>query len=222
MVALVQSASNTGGTSPLTVTLGAATTAGNCLIVASGASGTSTNPTVTGETLGGAADHFVRLIQIGDPVLSVAYTEIWADPNCAGGLTSVVVTFSGTPSTGAVWVYEFSGLAAAGILDQSSSAYSGSTQATWDSGATPTTAQASELWVGANTGFSTTITGPAAPWNNSAVLTSGARNFIAGYQIVSSAGTADYSGTYSPDSYETTAVVTLKTRRSPLLMASFP
>ena len=211
MVAFVQSASSTsivGAT--VTVTL-SATTAGNCLVVASEASQGAANPTITGITLGGAADHFAQLAIVGDPTASVAFVEIWADPNCAGGQTSVVVTYSvNPPGTACVWVYEFSGIASSGILDKSSTAFTGSTQATWDSGATPTTTQASELWFGANAGFSTTTTGPSSPWNNSSVLTSGARNLIAGYQIVSSTGTADYSGTYSPNSYETAAVVTLK------------
>jgi hypothetical protein len=212
-ISLVQSASSsTLVTNTITVTLGSPTTAGNCLIVAEGASGTVTNPTVTGITLGGVADNFGTnpLIRIGDPALSDAFTEIWADTNCAGGKTSVVLTYSGSPTTGSVWVYEFSGLASASILDQSSSAYSGSTQATWDSGTTATTTQPNELWVGANTGYSTTITGPGAPWINSAILNSGTRYLIAGYQIVSSTGTADYSGTYNGNSYECAAVVTLK------------
>lgn len=211
-IAFVQSASNTGTGTTITVTLSGNTTASNCLVVGSIASG-GTNPTITGITLGGAAGNFSAMTTVpgaGDTTTSAGLVEIWADPNCAGGQTSVVVTYSAaSASGGAVWVYEFSGMASSSILDKRSMAFTTSTQATFNSGTTGTTTQASELWFGAAGGFNTTITGPASPWVNSSMLTSNNKNLIVGYDIVSSTGTAVYSGTYSPNSFEEAAVVTL-------------
>lgn len=209
MVAIVQSASNTGTGSSITITLGAGTTAADCVLSASIASGSS-NPTVTGITLGGAADHWAHLVSAGDTGTSAGLVETWADPACAAGQTSVVISFSAASANGGcAFAYEASGLGLSNILDQSASAFTTTTQATFSSGTTPATAQASELWFGAVGGFSTTITGPGAPWVNSTQINSGSKNFMVGYQVVSAVGTATYSGSYSPNSFEEASVVTL-------------
>lgn len=210
MVAFVQSASNTaaGGTT-VTVTLSGNTGAGNCLVVATQGSA-GANPAVSGITLGGAAGNFAQLVSAGTAGTTESILEIWADPNCAGGQTSVVVTWAATLTAGCVWVYEFSGIATASILDKSSTHFTTTTNATWDSGTTATTTQAVELWFGAACGRSTTITGPSSPWNNSTQISNTNRDLLVGYQIVSATGTADYSGSYSPNSFEESAVVTLK------------
>lgn len=217
MVLFVQAASNSGvNVSAVTVTLGAGTTGTNGLVTAASGSDSTTNPHVTGITLGGAADHFGALVSpIGTAGGTAAIIDLWADPNCAGGQTSVVVTWSGTGShEEQAFVYEFSGLlntnAAASLLDKSSTNFTTTTNATFTSNATATTTQASELWFGAAGGFQTAITGPSSPWVNSSQLGStSTRSLMAGYQIVSSTGTATYSGSYSPNSFSEAGVVAL-------------
>ena len=88
---LVQAATATGTSATITVTLESATTAGNCLVVCV-ANGGSFNGVVTGITLGGAAGNFGALASGGNPSTSAAVASIWADPNCAGGQTSVTIT----------------------------------------------------------------------------------------------------------------------------------
>lgn len=211
MVAFVQSASGSATSgSTVTITLGSNTTAGNCLVVASNGNNSAANPTITGITLGGAAGNFAQLVSAGTVNTSADILEIWADPNCTGGQTSVVVTYSSALTVGIVWVYEFSGIVTASPLDKSSTHFTTTQNATFDSGTTATTSQAVELWFGAVCGRSTTITGPASPWINSSQITVSNHDLVAGYQIVSSTGTADYSGSYSPNSFEESAVVTLK------------
>lgn len=211
---LVQVAAGQASASSVTVTLGTATTAGNCLIVAATGADIGTNKAVTGVTLGGAAGNFAALVaSVGTGGTTAAFLDLWADPNCAGGQTSVAITWSGVNSHGvAAFVYEFSGLAAASILDQSSTNFTTSTNPTFSSGTTATTTQASELWFGAVGGFNTTITGPSSPWVNSSQIATGdgTRDLMAGYRIVSATGTASYAGSYSPNSFEESAVVALK------------
>src|SRR5580692_6602601 len=109
MATLVQSKSGsaTSGTT-ITVTLTSNTTAGNCLVVCAGDYAGTFPATVTGITLGGSAGNFT----LGESKNTSAEpdAEIWADPNCAGGQTSVVVTFSATVTDAAVWVMEWSGV----------------------------------------------------------------------------------------------------------------
>ena len=178
------------------------TTAGNCLIVC--VCSDNNTAAITGMTLGGSAGNFGQLIS---PVVGVNETvNIWADPNCAGGQTSVVIsgTNLGLGSVdGGVTIYEVSGLVAtlAALLDKSSS---GTGIGNFSSGTTATTTQASEIWIGANLNFGGSITGPGVPWAN--VTPTG--DCITGYQIVSSTGTATYSG--SGGGGYAAAVVTLK------------
>src|SRR5690348_9538589 len=114
---LVQSVSNSGnaGTS-LSLTLGSATTAGNCLIVCIAGDAAATNPAVTGITLGGAAGNFAQVLTAGSTSADAITTSIWADPNCAGGQTSVTVTFTVSGTFGiCVTVMEWSGLLTASV-----------------------------------------------------------------------------------------------------------
>lgn len=211
-ILFVQSASNSSTTgSTLTITLGSNTTMGNCLVVASLGNDVSANPTITGITLGLAAGNFAHLVSAGTAGTTASINEIWADPNCAGGQTSVVITYSANVNGGlCAWVYEFSGIVTSSPLDQSSTNFTTTTNATFTSNTTGTTTQANELWFGAVDGRSTTITGPASPWINSTQITQNNRDLMAGYQIVSSTGTATYSGSYSPNSFSEASVVTLK------------
>lgn len=186
----------------LTVTI-PATTAGNCLIVCIGAtSGNATPPTVTGVTLGGAAGNFAALVTktATNGISASDGAFIWADPNCAGGQTSVVI--SGTSlgvaaATGGVTVYEVSGLVLSAVLDKSSGGSSGSAVTTWTSGATATTTQAAEFWVGCVVGAGT-VAAPGAPWNDSLA---GFTHMAAGTQIVSATGAATYNSTQTSGIY---------------------
>ena len=88
----------------LTVTLGAAVTAGN-LLVAFAISGFPNQRTCTGVVEG--SDTFVKIdefVKTNDTATS------WYAKNCVGGNTAVVFTFSGQPTDfERVWVAEFSG-----------------------------------------------------------------------------------------------------------------
>src|ERR1039457_1905745 len=112
-ISVVQTKTTSGSSTSttLTVTL-AATTAGNCLVVCVGGISSSWYA-VTGVTLGGLAGNFAKATGSN----SSYDGEIWVDDNCAGGQTSLVVTWAGTTEAAAV-VYEISGLATSGAVDQ--------------------------------------------------------------------------------------------------------
>ena len=181
-----------------------ATTAGNCLVVLIGCGGSSA--TLSGITLGGSADNFGQLIA---PVVNAAQFEIftWADPNCAGGQTAISLSGSGlavgvTSGLGGVAIYEVSGLATTlGALLDKSSVGTGSVTA-YSSGATATTANANELWVGSAGSSGTISTGPGAPWNNHL----NPNTFMTGYQVASSTGAATYSGNVGSGSWAANVV----------------
>ena len=206
---LVQSAQNSGTGTTLTVTLGAATTAGNCLVVMVAANGSATNGSVSGITLGGSADNFARLGSVVGTSGDAGITACWADPNCAGGQTSVVITQTGGSGTLGLEaaVHERDDLALSGLLDKQSTGGISTGSATWDSTSTATTTQAAEVWFGIALGVTNsgpTLTGPASPWVNGTQITQAYGSFTAavlvGYQEVSSTGTARYNGTSSPSS----------------------
>ncbi|HSZ38461.1 MAG TPA: hypothetical protein VK817_00740 [Trebonia sp.] len=215
-ISLVQapvSNSGTAGTT-LTLTLGSATTAGNCLVVVITTHNASTvNPAVSGVTIGGSADNFASLFATGGAT-DESISAFWTDPNCAGGQTSVVITFSSVTSPRYMAsVYEFSGLAAtnAALLDKSAASATGANGTSFSSTSTATTANAVELWVGLVSTDTTTVTGPASPWTNIAQVTPAgtASDFMSGYQIRSATGAAAYAGTFSPSAFYNAAVVTL-------------
>jgi hypothetical protein len=203
--------SNSTSLTTLTVTFGSATTAGNTVVVCIGTHGGTASPVVAGVTLGGSAGNFTFATRDNGPVMN---TEIWYDPVCAGGQTSIVISFTGgSGSTPFVYAatYEVTG---ALTLDQAT-AGSG-TGTSWSSGTTAPTSTASEIFFGAATvGTVPTVTG-AGTWVNQ----TGAF-FAAGYQVVSAEGTAAYTGTASPADY-TVAVATFYTSGSNSFTAGTP
>jgi hypothetical protein len=204
----------------VTVTL-TPTGAGNCLVVCAG--DYLPAPALHGITLGGLAGNFARATGTtsGD-----AGGEIWVDPNCAGGQTVLVVTCgAGWPGGIGVVVYEVSGLVTSGAVDKVSDATGTSTGIT--SGATATTTAIAGLWVGMGFIFGENITGPPSPWTNTTLsgYDSYGDSLVAGYQVVSSAGTATYASTGAGSAQWVGAVVTLRglpappvARRNPLPM----
>lgn len=205
----------------VTVTI-PSTTATNLLAVAlmSLGSGGANPSAVTSVTLGGSAGNFSSREIQGASSGTVPLVALWACENIAGGQTSVVITMTGgTGSVGVIpYVFEISGMptTAGGATDQAAgNTNPGSTA--FSSGATPTTTEASEIWIGIGAyaaGSSKTITGPASPWTNltasSATIGGVACGAVAGYQIVSSTGTATYSGTISTSEDWAAAVITLQ------------
>lgn len=217
---LVQTKQGSSATSTLTITLDTATVAGNGLIVVLAASGTTSNPTsVSSITLGGSADHFSQISTFGS-TSDAAIGATWLDLNCAGGQTSIVITVAGGTGTLAIVasVYEWSGLYPVSPLDQTANAV-GTGATSWSSGASPTTTQADELWIGGAFTTSTasgppTITGPSSPWTNLAQVNQAQGSFndqwVSGYQVVSATGAATYAGTISSASDWIAKVITLK------------
>lgn len=208
-ISLVQAKSGTGTSSPTTVTLSSPTTAGNCLIVCWTVLATGSQPSTFSGTLGGSAGNFGTVLTVNSD------TGILADPNCAGGQTAVALTFSGGSGSYAVgvYVYEVSGLAASSVVDKTVSGTTGTTS--WTSGATATTTNANEFWVGMASCYQTTtqtITGPSSPWTNeTAIHPSQGANFlnsVSGYQIVSSTGTCTYAGTVASSGGNTVLAAT--------------
>jgi hypothetical protein len=214
---LVQSASNQGGgTSPLTVTLGSPTTAGNCIIVCFSSSSSPTNPSVTGITLGGSAGNFAQAATAGSVSTDSCTTQQWADPNCAGGQTAVAVSFSPAATSVCITVMEWSGLVLSSPADKTASQVNDTGVTSWSSTATATTTQASEVAIGAVGGLNAsgigTITGPSSPWANLTQETSASTHLglLAGWQVLSSTGTPSYAGTFAASSEYTALIVTYK------------
>lgn len=212
--ALVQtspSGTSTGGSS-ITLTLGAGTTAGNCVIVMIDSDGSGADPTVSGVTLGGAAGNFASAVT--SPGSGNTRASIWADPNCTGAQTSIVVSFTG--GTGSqhcsAIAQEWSGLALTAVTDQTSG--NGANAGTsFTSGATGGTTVAGEIAIGmvASSSSAPTFTGPASPWTNLAQINNGGvTSMVAGYMSISGIGTATYSGTQTPSSGYTAVVATFK------------
>jgi len=218
----------TGGSTSLSVTLDSATTAGNGLIVTAGA--TAGTGGVTGITLGGSADNWHSDLHVRNTggVVPVD-ADIWSDPSCAGGQTAVLLSYPTTGSHAACDVWEVSGLAASLPADKSSS--NTGTGTSFDSLATATTSQAAEFWAGvlidiSGSSGNPVLTGPSSPWVNQAAVNIGSLgSYIAGEQITTSTGTADYSGTIDRSSSWAAAVVTYKAvavAGATLLVACFP
>ena len=209
---LVQSKSGTAtaGTT-VTITLTGSTTAHNCLVVYAGAYQSSVGPTVSGITLGGSAGNFNQ--EDFEP-FGNADAEIWSDRDCAGGQTSVVVTFSAGSGSNlgmAAWVEEWSGLLTTPPADQVSGDTGTGTSPT--SGATGTLAQATELAAGV-IAATQSVTGPSSPWVNQSLLTAGGLRLMAGHQVVAATTPVTYSGTMTSGTWEA-VIVTFKAASSP-------
>lgn len=232
---LVQVAANAASATSVTVTLGSPTTGGNCLVALIGTSADTTNGSPSGITLGGSAGNWAQSALQGTSG-DHAIVAGWADPSCANGQTSVVASFTGGSGDHLfAWIFEFSGLT--GTVDVSSGG-ANTFAASWTSGTTAATAQASEvafgITCGASNGTNGTaggLVGPSSPWvveaEQSLTGASHEKCALAGYQILSSTGTVTYSGTASPTNTNDTVVFTLKASGgapySPtLLVASFP
>ena len=191
---VVQAASLTTAT----VTLANPTGAGNSLVVAVTAGALTTPPSVSGITLGGSADNFTAVET--NTAGSVVRGAVWYDPGCAAGQTSVVVTCTGgVGSSPAIYVavYEVSGVL---VADKHTSAI-GAAVTTWSSGATAATAQANEIFIAAATGTTSVpaVTG-VGTWTTLTNST-GTYDQISGSQIVSSTGTATFSGTMTSGNF---------------------
>lgn len=203
------------GSTSVTATLGGNTTSGNCLVACIQAfTSSGSGPVVTGITLGGSADNWAQIASVSPTSFTNDY--IWIDPGCAGGQSSIVITISSTTGPAIqAYVYEFSGIASASTLDQSSTGSGASSP--WSSGATSVTSQAAEAWVGfvaSHGAGAATITGPSGSWTNLSQLSTTEVSHLqclSGYQIPSGTGTATYNGSFSSSTTEWGAlVVTLK------------
>jgi hypothetical protein len=221
---VVQAKSASGTSSPLAVTL-TSTAAKNALVACIGEGNSTTNPVVSGITLGGNADNWASAkANISN---AQANAEIWTDLSCAGGQTAVSVAF--TPGTGAgngytAWVFEISLIALLAALDGQNNG--GAASGAWSSGSSGTPVQPSEVAVGLGVGIGSagapTLAGPSSPWNNQAQLSAARTAMIAGTQILTSAAAVTYSGTSSTGRVGA-AVVTLKAAPSGnLLLLKFP
>lgn len=214
---LVQSVSNTGTTSPLSLTLPNNTQPGNTLIVNIGSSATPTNPTISSITLGGSAGNFAQVVTAGTPSSADESVFMWNDPNCAAGQTALSVTFSGT-FTGSVLAtaMEFAGILQASPADKSTGQNNDAAPSTWSSTATATTTQPAELAVGCCLGFLSsgigTIGGPSSPWVNLTQETSSSTHvgLLSGYQLLNGLQAVTYSGTFATTGNYSAVVATFK------------
>jgi hypothetical protein len=189
------------GSNSGTLTLGAGTTGGNCLVALAGINTSGIDYDLAGITLGGSADNWGSLLfRAGTDASDIA---IWADPDCADGQTSVTVTGASDVSSLSVDLYEVSGLAPTlgGLLDRSAQHEVDGTGAAWTSTATATTTQSSEIAFGVlggfnNAGSNPALTGPSSPWVNSSPMNPvTAVFFMSGYNILSSEASVTYNGT---------------------------
>jgi|GEM_PF-337990 len=112
----------------------------NTLIAVVATRGTSASR-VTGISQSGAT--WTRAAQAANT--NGVTTEIWYAPNVSGAGTTVTITNASSLRSAAV-VMEYSGLLAAGALDQTNGATSSGTAAV--TGTTPATTQPNELWLG--------------------------------------------------------------------------
>lgn len=213
-LSVVQSKSGTGtsGTS-VTVTLTSATTAHNCLVVAVGEANTTTNPTVTGVTLGGSAGNFTLAASLKNN--SDANAELWVDRDCTGSQTSVVVSFTGGTGTSnnyVVWVHEVAGADTTSPVDKTAAA-GASSGTSWSSGATATLSQAAEIAIGIvcaeGSAGNPSMSGPASLWTNNGPTTASRTSAISSFQVVSATTALTYAGTTTSAKWGV-ALVTLK------------
>ena len=142
----IQQCSGSGGgsTSFNTQVLPNPTTAGNTLVVCVFLQNSVTNPTVTGITLGGSAGNFTSVVVKSDNAVTFD-AEIWYDPVCAGGQTSVTVSFAGGTGTSPnsnMAVYEVPAVLTADQVASNSDAVDGGT---WTTGSTPVLTQVNEI-----------------------------------------------------------------------------
>ena len=183
------------------------TTAGNCVVVCVADNGATTAATVTAVTLGGSAGNFAQAKSASSSTTQLS--AIWVDKNCAGGVKTIAVTIS-NGSDPIVFIYEISGIDTVSPLDQTAGTTGSSTS--WSSGATATTSQASEIFIGtASVHDVGTVTPPGAYTNQAVTAGANAINqAVAGFDIVAATGTATYAGTENLTEKWSAVVITLK------------
>jgi hypothetical protein len=196
------------------VTLPNPTTAGNTLTVLIATIGLTTNGTISGVTLGGAAGNFASR-KVEGTGTDTAVMSIWSDPGCAGGQTAVACTVTGAVGNqlNFMKVIEWPGTL---TFDQSAGGLSNANSATWTTGASGTTTQAVEVVVGAVVVQAAVagpvITGPASPWVNDTQINSTGTfaGFLSSYETLSATGTVTYNGTVTPNETYCAALATFK------------
>lgn len=219
--------SGTTGTS--SQSFAANTTAGNCLVAVFSLGGATATPTVVSVTTNGVAENWVLAKADAD-----GFIYWYVNENTAGGqkIIDIALAFGFTATTSnsvcvVPDIFEVSGLGATVTVDRTITADQDTTPGTsWSSGATLTTTQPDEIWFGgvavspSASNTTPTIT-PSGAWTLEATIsssiqvggTSTSDKFITaqrtGYQIVSSTGTATYSGTSSASSFWNAGAVTL-------------
>lgn len=169
------------------------TVAGNCVVVViNSANAASEVPSITGVTLGGAADNFKNgATGISAAGADHALAGIWVDNNCAGGQTAIAVTGTNLTMTVSLGItlMEIAGIVTVSPVDQAVPA-SGASSAPV-AGPTPATTIANEIWIGALTGVAALALASSPPWTNFTYET-GAESG-GGYQIVNATGTPTYA-----------------------------
>jgi hypothetical protein len=183
-----------GTTSPLSVTLANTPTQGNLLILVFQCHGSNS----------GTSNHISAITQTGVTWTSqktsyngdVRNLDIWAGVVGASPGTgiSIAVTNSGFITDMAADVCEWSGLLTSGFLDQVASD-SGTSNNPIDTGTTPTTTQAAELWIGGIVnGGAMTQGSPGGSWTQlDNAIYAGSSTLCYYYQIVTATGTASVS-----------------------------
>lgn len=166
------------------------TIAGNTIVVCVTAGDTSANPVVSGITIGGAADNFQKVVSLNNNGAFSA--EIWYDPNCAGGQTTIQVSTTGDAGGSPqlyFYAYEVPGVLTA---DQHASNYSASNVTSWTSTGTPTTTQPSEIWFG--TAAVSTGNEGVQNWTHNDLVTVAWGSFNSSYKVVAGEDAAVYGG----------------------------
>ena len=213
-MALVQHASGTtNGATSVVVTLGAATTPGNCLIACFSSGGWTSAPTVSTPKIGSSTDNWALAkseVFTSDDVSTYIYT----DQGLTVSSTSVTVGFTSSQAF-VVDVFEWSGILSTGALDKTNGATTTST--TWTSGSSGTLTKPKEVAFGCHGYYassSNTITGPGSGWTNESENNASSGGFpvgqMCGYQQVNSTSALTYNGTDSNGSiFSATAIITL-------------
>jgi hypothetical protein len=205
---------STGTTGTASVTLGAAVTPGNCLVVEVSAQQKTASgaPVVTGVTIGGSADNFASALPTPPNASNtgIASASAWIDPGATVASTAVVVsvTFTNTMSGSnqglvGVDVYEVSGVAASSPVDAVIT-HTSNSSTSWSSAALAATSVANEIAFAftalTDNNIAATLTPAGSPWVNATTLQpgGGAAYGQSGYRPLSTQGTAvTYTGTIS-------------------------
>lgn len=208
---IVQVAQASAATTTVTATFANNIAAGNSVVVCIEGYATVSGTFIGSVSPSSGADTYTQAISD----INTDDSSIWYILSSAGGYKSVTVTSNQTGYGANVWIYEVATLTA---LDKTSNG-PGGTGTSFTSNATATTTQANEIWFGVGGGVgvassSDTASGPAG-WTNESSQNynnpvGGQCAGVSGYKIVSSTGTATYSGTISSSSTETGCVATFK------------